>query len=416
MSYPFSVQVTFDFSSGPTFGYPFVLDDPAYGILGTNVLADSASNVVDISSSVTNISIKGGYNLLTDQFEASTCMVRVYDPNGDWNPQNVNSPYYGKIIPNRKVRVSTLYNGTAHFLFSGYASSYNYTYPKDQTVGYVDILCTDAFRLFQLVTVSTIAGATAGQTTGQRINTILDAINWPSTLRSIDTGDTICQADPGGTRTALGALKVVEATEQGAFYITGEGNAIFKSRSNVEATNGAAPITVFNNNGTAIGYYNITFAHDDKLVINSTTVTNVGGTPQTASDAASQEKYFKHSYALPNMLTQTDADALNIAQLYTATRKDTTIRIDSLTLDLSTPDYSAGVTAGLSLDYFNTVQITSDTQGTTSITKTLQVMGQAYEITPAKFYATFTTSEPIDEAFILDSDLYGILDQSMITY
>ena len=416
MSYPFSVQVTFDFSSGPTFGYPFVLDDPAHGILGTNVLADSASNVVDISNQVTNISIKGGYNLLTDQFEASTCMVRVYDPNGDWNPQNVNSPYFGKIIPNRKVRVSTLYNDTAHFLFSGYASSYNYTYPKDQTVGYVDILCTDAFRLFQLVTVSTIAGATAGQTTGQRINTILDAINWPSSLRSIDTGDTICQADPGGTRTALGALKVVEATEQGAFYITGEGNAIFKSRSNVEATNGAAPITVFNNNGTAIGYYNITFAHDDKLVINSTTVTNVGGTPQTASDAASQEKYFKHSYALPNMLTQTDADALNIAQLYTATRKDTTIRIDSLTLDLSTPNYSAGVTAGLSLDYFNTVQITSDTQGTTSITKTLQVMGQAYEITPAKFYATFTTSEPIDEAFILDSDLYGILDQSMITY
>jgi len=416
MSYPFSVQVTFDFSSGPTFGYPLILDDPIFGILGTNILADNASDIVDISNTVTNISIKGGYNLLTDQFEASTALVRVYDPTGLWNPQNTASPYFGKIIPNRKVRISTYYGGVSRYLFSGYASSYNYTYPKDQTVGYVDILCTDAFRLFQLVTVSTIAGATAGQTTGQRINTILDAINWPSSLRSIDTGDTVCQADPGGTRTALGALKVVEATEQGAFYITGEGNAIFKSRSNVEATNGAAPITVFNNNGTAIGYYNITFAHDDKLVINSTTVTNVGGTPQTASDAASQEKYFKHSYALPNMLTQTDADALNIAQLYTATRKDTTIRIDSLTLDLSTPNYSAGVTAGLSLDYFNTVQITSDTQGTTSITKTLQVMGQAYEITPAKFYATFTTSEPIDEAFILDSDLYGILDQSMITY
>jgi hypothetical protein len=342
--------------------------------------------------------------------------VRIYDPNGDWNPQNVNSPYYGKIIPNRKVRVSTLYGTTAHFLFSGYASSYNYTYPKDQSIGYVDILCTDAFRLFQLVTVNTIAGATAGQTTGQRINSILDAINWPSSLRQIDTGDTICQADPGGTRTALGALKVVEATEQGAFYITGEGNAIFKSRTNVMITNGAAPVTIFNNNGTAIGYYNITFAHDDKLVINSTTVTNVGGTPQTSSDSASQDKYFKHSYAMPNLLSQTDADALNIAALYTATRKDTTIRIDSLTLDLTTPDYSAGVTAGLSLDYFNTVQITSDTQGTTSITKTLQVMGQAYEITPAKFYATFTTSEPIDDAFILDSTLYGILDQSVLTY
>jgi hypothetical protein len=416
MSYPFSVQVTFDFSSGPTFGYPLVLDDPLFGILGTNILADNASDIVDISSTVTNISIKGGYNLLTDQFEASTATVRVYDPTGLWNPQNTASPYFGKIIPNRKVRISTLYLGVSRYLFSGYASSYNYSYPKDENVGYVDILCTDAFRLFQLVTVSSIPLGIAGQSTGQRINTILDVIGWPSSLRSIDNGDSYCQADPGGTRTALGAIKVVEATEQGAFYITGEGNAIFKSRSAVEATNGAAPITVFNNNGTDIGYFNLTFAHDDKLVINSTTITNVGGTAQTSSDAESQEKYFKHSYAMPNLLGQTDADALNIAQLYTATRKDTTIRIDSMTLDLSTPDYSAGVTAGLSLDYFNTVRITSETQGTTSITKTLQVMGAAYEITPAKFFSTFTTSEPIDEAFILDSELYGILDQSMITY
>jgi len=416
MTYPFTVVVTFDFSTGPTFGYPFVLDDPTFGILGTNVLADSATNVVDISNQVTGISIKGGYNLLTDQFEASTCMLRIYDPNGIWNPQNTASPYYGKIVPNRKVRVSTLYNGVAHYLFSGYASSYNYTYPKDQNIGYVDILCTDAFRLFQLVTVSSIPAGVAGQSTGQRINTILDTVNWPNSLRQIDTGDSYCQADPGGTRTALGALKMVEATEQGAFYITGEGNAIFKSRSNVEKTNGAAPVTVFNNNGSGIGYFNITYAHDDKLVINSTTATNVGGTAQTASDATSQALYFKHSYALPNLVGQTDADALNIAQLYTVTRKDTTIRIDSLTLDLSTPNYSAGVTAGLSLDYFNTVQITSDTQGSTSIVKTLQVMGQAYEITPAKFMATFTTSEPIDDAFILDSALYGILDQSVLTY
>ena len=416
MGYPFTVGVTFDFSSGPTFGYPFVLDDPAHGILDTNVLADEASNVVDISSQVQGISIKGGYNLTTDQFEATTCTLRIYDPLGWWNPQNLSSPYAGKIIPNRKVRVSTTYNGTAHFLFSGYSSSYNYQYPKDQIVGYVDILCTDAFRLFQLTSVTTVAGGINGQTTGARINSILDAISWPTSLRQIDTGDTLCQADPGTARTALTALKVVEATEQGAFYITGEGNAIFKSRSNCIKTNGAAPVTIFNNNGSDINYYNITFAHDDKLIINSTTVTNIGGTAQNATDAASQLTYYPHNYALPNMVGQTDADALNIARLYTATRKDTTIRIDNLTLDLTTPDYSAGVTAGLTLDYFSTVQITSNTQNSTSITKTLQVMGNAYEITPTTFKAQFTTSEPINDGFILDSTLYGILDTSTLSY
>ena len=416
MSYPFSLQVTFDFSSGPTFGYSFILDDPAHGLLDTNVLADAASNVVDISSQVQNISIKGGYNLTTDQFEATTCTLRIYDPLGYWNPQNTLSPYYGQIIPNRKVRVSTLYGTTAHFLFSGYASSYNYQYPKDSIVGFVDILCTDAFRLYQLTTVTTVAGAVNGQTTGARINSILDQISWPTSMRSIDTGDSLCQADPATPRTALGALKVVEATEQGAFYITGEGNAIFKSRSNVMMTNGAAPITIFNNDGSAIGYNNVTFAHDDKLIINSTTVTNIGGTAQNSTDAASQLLYYPHNYAMPNLVGQTDADALNIAALYTATRKDTTIRIDNITLDLTTPNYAAGVTAGLSLDYFNTVQITTNTQNATSITKTLQIMGNAYEITPTNFMCKFTTSEPIDDVFILDSTLYGLLDTSILTY
>jgi len=416
MSYPFSVAVTFDFSTSPVFGYSFSIGDPLHGILGTNVLADSASNVVDISTQVTQISIKGGYNLLTDQFEATTCNFRIYDPTGIWNPQNSASPYYGKLIPNRKVRVSATYNGVGHFLFSGYASSYNYTYPKDQNIGYVDILATDAFRLFQLTSVATIASTPSGQTTGARINAILDSIQWPSSMRSIDTGDSLCQADPGTTRTALGALKNVEMVEQGAFYITGEGNAIFKSRSNVEKTNGASPVTVFNNNGTNIGYFSVTFAHDDKLIINQSTVTNIGGTAQYASDATSITAYFPHSYNMPSLVGLTDADALNIARLYVTTRKDTTIRIDALTLDLTTPDYSAGVTAGLTLDYFSTVQISSDTQGSTSITKTLQVMGNAYDITPTTFKATFTTSEPIDDAFIIGSTLYGIIGVTAMTY
>jgi hypothetical protein len=184
----------------------------------------------------------------------------------------------------------------------------------------------------------------------------------------------------------------------------------------VEKTNGAAPITIFANDGSGIGYYQITFAHDDKLIINQTTATNIGGTAQSASDATSIALYFPHSYNMPSLVGLTDADALNIARLYTTTRKDTTIRIDNLTLDLTTPDYAAGVLAGLTLDYFNTVQITSVTQNSTSITKTLQIMGNAYEITPTTFKATFTTSEPINDAFILDSTLYGILSTSVLTY
>jgi hypothetical protein len=86
-----------------------------------------------------------------------------------------------------------------------------------------------------------------------------------------------------------------------------------------------------------------------------------------------------------------------------------------MTLDLSDPAMvSAGIIAALSLDYFNTVQITNygqttSTGGTSTITKTLQVMGSNHEITPNTWKATFTTSEPINASFIIGSSIYGVI-------
>ena len=417
MSYPVTLTVNFDFSNGPIFGYSFTIGDPQHGILGTNVLADSASDVVDISDQVLKVSTKGSYNLIQNQFVSNTCSVTVLDPNGDWNPQNTASPYYGKLVPLRKLRISATYLGVSYFIFSGYTESYNYTYPKDQEYGYVQINCTDAFRLFNLANISTVSGATAGQDTGTRIGKILDQIQWPTSMRTITTGgsETTCQVDPGTNRSALQALKMVEYTEQGAFYIGATGNAVFKSRAQINGYSGQSP-TVFTNAGSGgIPYNNIVFAFDDKLIINQTNVQNVGGTMQSATNSTSISTYFPHSYTQQNVLSQSDTAALEIARMFTAARAFTTIRIDAMTLDLSDPAMvSAGIIAALSLDYFNTVQITNlgqttSTSGTSTITKTLQVMGSNHEITPNTWKTTFATSEPINASFIIGSSIYGVI-------
>ena len=417
MTYPITIGVDFDFSNGAVFGYSFIIGDPKHGVLGQNVLADSATELVDISNQVANISIQGGYNLLQDQFQVTIAKIRVLDPNGDWNPQNTSSPYYGKLVPNRKMRVSATYAGTTHYLFSGYTTAYNYSYPKDQNFGYVDITCNDGFRLFQLSNVSTVASAGAGQDTGTRINKILDQVGFPNSLREITTGgtETICQADPGTARTALQALKQVEATEQGAFYMDGEGDAVFRSRAFIQGKSGKNP-TYFSNAGDGISYKNLTFALDDKLIINDATFANVGGTEQHYTNVASTAKYFPHSFSSKVLVGATDADAFNVAATYVQTRAETSIRIDALTLDLTTPDYAAGITAALTLDYFDTVHIYNQGIDGSVTDKTLQVMGNAYEITPNQFSVVFTTSEPIVDAFIIGSNLYGIIGTSVMTY
>ena len=411
MSYPVVVGVTFDFSNGPIFGYPFTIGDPAHGVLGVDVLGDTAADIVDISSQVGNISIRRGYNLLQDQFQAGTATIRVYDPNGDWNPQNPASPYYGKLIPLRKIRVS----GDGIYLFSGYTIGYNYTYPKDQDIGFVDIECSDAFRLFNMANITSVTGSSAGQTTGARIDDILDTVSWPTSMRDINTGNSTVQADPATSRTSLSAIKNVEFSEQGAFYVSPSGNAVFDQRSYIISKSGQNP-TTFANDGSGIGYKNIVFAFDDKLIINQASITRTGGTAQTSTNAASITKYFPHSINVTDLVVQTDAEALNIAQTYVATRAETTIRIDALTLDLNTPAYTAGISAALNLNFFDTMAITNVAQDGTTIQKTLQCMGIQHEITPNSWITTFTTSEPIVDGFILNSSLYGIIGTSVMTY
>lgn len=410
MTYPVQVGVTFDFSNGATFGYPLILDDPQNGKIGYGTLGTTIPKIVDISNQTLGINLQGGYNLLRDQFEAATATFTIADPNGDWNPTNPASPYYPDLVPLRKIRAYGIYLGTIHYIFSGYVTAYNYTYPKDQQIGYVTIQAVDGFRLLQMSNITTVAGATAGQDTGTRINKILDQVAWPNGLRAITTGgtETICQADPATNRTALDAIKMVEFTEQGAFYMNGEGGAEFHSRAWLMAQSGKDPI-YFSNAGDGIPYFSINPQLDDKLIINQATIQTIGGTVQTASNADSIAKYFPHTYTQQNIVAQTDADALNIAKNYVATRAETGIRIDSMTLDLSTPNYADGILAALRGDYFQTFRIKNVAQDGTVIDRTLQVVGIAHQITPTTWRTTFTTSEPIVGSFIVGSSLYGVI-------
>lgn len=418
-SYPVTVTTLIDFGNSPTFPItttPFTLDNATYGRLDYNYLGSGSSNIVDVSSQVALIQISGGYQLQQDQFQANNGLVRIYDPNGWWNPQNTASPYYGFLTPNKKITVQTTYSGTTRPLFAGYINAYQYSFPTTMSVGYVDLLVADAFRLFTLATISTITGGVAGQTSGQRINTILDNLAFPATLRNIDVGDVIVQADPGTPRTALNAIKNVEFAEQGAFFMESNGVATFKSRTNTTKTNGAAPITYFANDGSGIGYSGITFANDDKLVVNQCSVTNIGGTAQNFSDAASVSQYFPHTVTQSNVVGNSNSDALNIATIYVKTRAAATIRIDQITLDLTTPNYNAGIIAGLTLDYFSTVDIKNVQSNGSVIEKVLQVMGSNYRITPTTFDISFTTSAPIVAGFILDSTTNGVLDTSLLAW
>jgi hypothetical protein len=342
--------------------------------------------------------------------------MRIVDMTGAFNPQNPSSPYAGLLVPMRKVQISATYASVTYNIFSGYITSYNTVTPRDVgDVVYTTITAVDAFRLAQNAQISTVTTAVAGELSGARINALLDQIAWPAGMRDVDAGLTTMQADPGTARTSLAAMQTVEISEYGSLYVDVNGFFTFQDRSVTTAGSGASPV-VFNDNGTGISYNNAVWRLDDTLVYNSAQITRTGGTTQSASDVASIAKYFTHSYNQQNLLMQTDAVALQYAQSYVASRAETSVRCDAITLDLYTNNYAAGTVAALDLDYFDPVTITTTQPGSSTLTKTLQVFGVAMDITTNSWRTTFTTLEPIIDGFVLNSSLYGLLDTGVLTY
>ena len=411
-----TVNAFINFSTGASFGQAFIIGQ---GILGTNILADSAAVIVDVSNQLDSIITSRGRNASADQFQAGTLTMRIVDQNGDFNPQNPSSPYYNLLTPMRKVQITATYGSTTYPLFSGYITGYNTITPKYVgDVVYTTITAIDGMRLLQNALVTTITGAVAGEDTGARINRILDTVGWPTSLRSIQTGNTTLQADPGTQRSALAAIQTVQTTEYGAFYLDPNGVATFKNRNFCAKTPANTP-TIFNDNGTNIPYFNAMWLLNDAQVVNQVAITPTGLATASAISASSITKYVVHSYTQNDLLMQSTAEALNYALAYCASRAETTIRCDAMTLDLYYANYNLGIIAALDLDYFDPVSITTTQPavvGTSSITKNLQVFGVQHSISVNSWKTTFTTLEPIIDGFIVGSSLYGILGTNTLSY
>jgi len=408
-----TINAIINFSTGPSTAQAMQID---IGQIGVNVFADAVAVIVDVSNQVDLIQTRRGRNALADEFQTGQLTLRIVDQNGDFNPTNPASPYYQLLTPMKKVQITATYSGVTYPIFSGFITSYVNTQPKDATeVAYTTIQAVDAQRLAQNAQISTVTGATAGDLSGTRVNQILNTINWPNTQRDVDAGLTTLQNDPGTNRTSLQALQTVANSEYGAVYVDASGSFVFQDRA-VTVSSIAGTPTVFSNNGAGIRYADAVWKLDDTLVFNKSTVTRSGGTAQIATNQPSIDKYFLHSYFLDGLLMQTDAVALDYARAYTASRAETSIRCDAITLDLYTPSYTTGTIAALSLDFFNPITVITTQPGGSTLEKTLQIFGVAFNITPNSWKTTFTTLEPIIDGFIIGNVDYGVIGENVLSY
>jgi len=427
------LKVEIDFANGASFGYPLILDDAVYGILDTNILGDQFADIVDVSDQVLKVSTRRGRNRILSNFEVGTATVTLNDPNSDFNPQNQSSPYWDnvtnttKVVPLRKIRIYAEVTVSSVVqeinLFSGYISSYDTGfYEGVNTTSTVVLQCVDGFRLLNNVStgVPPVPGCTAGQLSGTRVDELLDFGGFPASMRSTTPGNSTMQADPGGARSILAAIQTVEQSEFGAFFMQRSGKTLFLDRDTV-IERADAPIRIYSDTGAPgeFTYQSIDFAFDDQLILNDITVTryddNIGPdpVPQTVTDAASIAKFFTKSGQRTGILVQTDAEALDQANTLLATRKNADLRIDSITVNNYADITELNLIINLSSDIYNLIFVEKTMSGGSNVSKELFIQGVQHDITPNTWITKLLTAEPLIQGFILDSDLQGILGDTV---
>jgi hypothetical protein len=427
------VKVEIDFANGASFGYPLILNDPVYGILGTNLLGDQPADIVDITDQVLKVSTRRGRNRILSNFEAGSATVVLNDPNSDFNPQNTASPYWdpvtnsSKVLPLRKIRIYAVTEDAGTpieiNLFSGYIITYDTGfYEGVNTTSTVTLQCVDGFRLLNNVStgVTPVPGCPAGQLSGARVEALLDFAGFPESMRSTTPGNSTMQADPGGARSILAAIQTVEQSEFGAFFMQRSGKTLFLDRNDV-ILRADAPVRVYSDTGAPglFTYQTIDFAFDDQLILNDVTVTrnddNVGPdpVPQTVTDLPSIERFFTKSGQRTGILVQTDQEANDQARTLLASRKNADLRIDSITVNNFADISELNLIINLSSDIYNLIFVEKTMSGGSNISKELFIQGVQHDITPITWTTKLLTSEPLIQGFILDSQLQGILGDTV---
>lgn len=202
-----------------------------------------------------------------------------------------------------------------HDLFRGYAD--NWQLDSDiPNKSVATVPCTDAFKLFSRFDRRAADSVAApSELSSARINRILDNAGWPSSLRSIATGDVTLQASTLNSN-LMEELLLTNETEVGELYVTGDGKVFFRNRNaiNNDSRSTTSQAIFGDGGGTELPYTGLPQSDDDTQLVNRVIITRVGGSEQVAEDVASQDEFLVSTYERSDLLFNNDAAALNMAQ------------------------------------------------------------------------------------------------------
>jgi hypothetical protein len=264
--------------------------------------------------------------------------------------------------------------------------------------------CTDRYRQM-------LGTYGAGDTSGERIDVLLDYALWMSDARSVAGGDSTVSGLSIIDQTVLEAIKEVEKAEQGRLFIDRDGDVALIPRLSIytNATYATSQAT-FGDGSGELPYSDITFSYDDRLIKNRSTVSRQGGGTFTSDDTGSQDSYFLRSESITDLTVDNDEFARQVAVYRVATYGQPKLRIESLQVKpRQVPADLFPKVLGYEIGTRITVNRRPQSVGSV-MTNELLIEGVAHDIQVDGWTTNWSLSPVPFDAFILDSATQGVLN------
>jgi len=376
------------------------LDDPAYP-LGGQIF-------YDVTDKVKSIATRRGKNRQLDEFDGGLANV-VFDNNDrTFDPEYVNSPYYGQIIPKRAIRIFS--GGQPRF--QGVIDDWNLNYDPGG-FSEAQAAASDAFTLFNTQTLP--AGTATAQKSGERVNAILDLpdVNWSSQDREIDTGLTNLGADVYTEDTnVLEYLRTVARTEPGNLFIGKNGHVVFTDRDTA-ATSGGVTLS---DDGTGIPYQGMKVVYGSELLYNEIVIGSLAAGTVVAQDLASIAQYGVLNLTQTGLLMSDPSYVENLALYYANKYSSPEYRFESVEVVLDElSDADQQKILGLEIADFVTIKFTPNGIAP-AIQKIAEIIRIDNDITPQAHVVSLGFATLDYFLLVLDDPEFGKLDAGALAF
>jgi hypothetical protein len=268
------------------------------------------------------------------------------------------------------------------------------------------IVASDAFSQFANQTL--VGGTAIAQTTGERIETVLQnqGVQWPTNAIAIEQGVQELQAGviPNGA-SAFGYLQTIAQSEPGSLFIDKTGVVVFKDR---QAQTLGTPVE-FSDDGTGIPYQELAVVYGSELLYNEVEVSRQNGGTALAVSLPSQTQYGIQNYTLNDLPLDTDQSAENLATYLVSQYGEPEYRFEAIEIELRnlTPEQQDAVLA-IELTDFVRVKFTPNNVPP-AIDRYAEVIGISHRATPASHKVSFNLASTEYNFFRLSDLVFGRL-------